>query len=564
VHIVVNNQIGFTTSDPREARSSLYCTDIAKMIEAPVLHVNGDDPEAIVLAARIALDFRMTFKKDIFLDIVCFRKLGHNEQDTPAMTQPLMYARIATHPGVRSLYAAKLVEQGVVTEDDVAAMVAAYRAKMDAGEPFVNPVMTQARVQSLEQAQANAQQGQSDAVETALPLAELQRLSERITDIPDWVQLHPLVLRVIENRRLMGRGEIPVDWGMGEHLAYASLVSAGYAVRLTGEDSGRGTFVHRHAILHDQVPDEYNNLFYIPLQHVSPDQANFTVINSVLSEEAVLAFEYGYATASPNALTIWEAQFGDFANNAQVVIDQFITSGEAKWGRLCGLVMLLPHGYEGQGPEHSSARLERYLQLCADDNIQIVQPTTAAQIFHVLRRQMLQKQKKPLVVMTPKSLLRSKDASSSLEEFTQGGFKPVLGETDPAVVASGVTRLLLCTGRVYYDLSHKREELGRYDTAIVRLEELYPFPHEALKAEIARYPALTEVVWVQDEPRNQGAWIQMVKPVLDCMGQGQALSCSSRPASSSPAVGYFKKHVKQQQDLVNAAFEADLEPVTGR
>ncbi len=564
VHIVVNNQIGFTTSDPREARSSLYCTDIAKMIEAPVLHVNGDDPEAIVLAARIALDFRMTFKKDIFLDIVCFRKLGHNEQDTPAMTQPLMYARIATHPGVRSLYAAKLVEQGVVTEDDVAAMVAAYRAKMDAGEPFVNPVMTQARVQSLEQAQANAQQGQSDAVETALPLAELQRLSERITDIPDWVQLHPLVLRVIENRRLMGRGEIPVDWGMGEHLAYASLVSAGYAVRLTGEDSGRGTFVHRHAILHDQVPDEYNNLFYIPLQHVSPDQANFTVINSVLSEEAVLAFEYGYATASPNALTIWEAQFGDFANNAQVVIDQFITSGEAKWGRLCGLVMLLPHGYEGQGPEHSSARLERYLQLCADDNIQIVQPTTAAQIFHVLRRQMLQKQKKPLVVMTPKSLLRSKDASSSLEEFTQGGFKPVLGETDPAVVASGVTRLLVCTGRVYYDLSHKREELGRYDTAIVRLEELYPFPHEALKAEIARYPALTEVVWVQDEPRNQGAWIQMVKPVLDCMGQGQALSCSSRPASSSPAVGYFKKHVKQQQDLVNAAFEADLEPVTGR
>ncbi len=388
-----------------------------------------------------------------------------------------------------------------------------------------------------------------------MPVSELQRLAGRITDMPGWLQLHPLVERVIHNRVEMGKGTMPVDWGMAEHLAYASLLSAGYAVRLTGEDSGRGTFVHRHAELHDQVPDENNSLVYIPLQHIAPDQPDFTVINSVLSEEAVLAFEYGYATSSPNTLTLWEAQFGDFANGAQVVIDQFITSGEAKWGRMCGLVMLLPHGFEGQGPEHSSARLERYLQLCADDNIQIVQPTTAAQIFHVLRRQMLRKQRKPLIVMTPKSLLRSKEASSSLTDLSEGCFMPVLGESDSTIQDSNVTRMLLCTGRVYYDLLHKREELKRKDIAIVRLEELYPFPYEVLKTEIQKYPALKEIVWVQDEPENQGAWLQMIRPVLNCMQAGQKLSCSSRPASSSPAVGYFQKHLQQQKALVDAAFE---------
>ncbi|MBS7328125.1 MAG: 2-oxoglutarate dehydrogenase E1 component [Oxalobacter sp.] len=556
VHIVVNNQIGFTTSDPRDARSSLYCTDIAKMIEAPVLHVNGDDPEAVVLAAQIALDFRMAFRKDVFLDIVCFRKLGHNEQDTPAMTQPLMYRRIDAHPGVRRLYAEKLIEQGIIQKAEEEAMIAAYRAKMDAGEPVVNPVLTNAQTQSALQWQSILQHQGTEGgdIVTAVPVSELQRLAERITDMPDWLQLHPLVERVIRNRIEMGKGNMPVDWGMAEHLAYASLLTAGYAVRLTGEDSGRGTFVHRHAELHDQEPDEINSLVYVPLQHIAPDQPDFTVINSVLSEEAVLAFEYGYATSSPNTLTLWEAQFGDFANGAQVVIDQFITSGEAKWGRMCGLVMLLPHGFEGQGPEHSSARLERYLQLCADNNVQIVQPTTAAQIFHVLRRQMLRMQRRPLIVMTPKSLLRSKDATSSLSELAEGRFMPVLGETDASIQDIGVTRILLCTGRVYYDLLHKREELKRKDVAIVRLEELYPFPHDGLVAELQKHKALTEIIWVQDEPRNQGAWLQMVKPVYDCMQAGQKLSCSSRPASSSPAVGYFQKHLQQQKDLVEAAF----------
>ncbi len=554
VHVMVNNQIGFTTSDPRDSRSSLYCTDIAKMIEAPVFHVNGDDPDAVVLAAQIALDFRMTFKKDVVLDIVCFRKLGHNEQDTPAMTQPLMYRRIDAHPGIRSHYATRLKEQNLITEADENALIARYRQKMDAGEPIVNPVMTDVQTQSaLQWSPILQQQGETGEVETAVPLSELERLSGQITSLPDWLKLHPLVERVIKNRVEMGKGNMPVDWGMAEHLAYASLLSSGFAVRLTGEDSGRGTFVHRHAELHDQTENDEERI-YVPLQHIAPDQPDFTVINSVLSEEAVLAFEYGYATSSPNTLTLWEAQFGDFANGAQVVIDQFITSGEAKWGRMCGLVMLLPHGFEGQGPEHSSARLERYLQLCADDNVQVVQPTTAAQIFHVLRRQMLRMQRKPLIVMTPKSLLRSHDASSPMADLTTGKFMPVLGETDATVIAEQVKRVLLCTGRVYYDLRHKREELARNDLAIIRLEELYPFPHDELLAELEKYPNLQEIIWVQDEPENQGAWLQMQRPIFECMKVGQKLSYSTRPASSSPAVGYFKKHLQQQKDLVEDAF----------
>lgn len=555
VHIVLNNQIGFTTSDVRDARSSLYCTDVAKMIEAPVFHVNGDDPEAVVLATQIALDFRMEFRKDVVVDIVCYRKLGHNEQDTPAMTQPLMYRKIALHPGVRSLYVDRLVNQGVITPADADALVAGYRARMDAGAPIVSPVMTNVKSLSAQQWQPILQQrgGPEDAV-TAMPVEELKRLAERITTMPEWLTLHPLVERVIRDRAAMGRGEMPVDWGMAEHLAYASLVAAGFSVRLAGEDSGRGTFVHRHAELHDQNRETRGAGVYVPLQHVSKDQATFTVINSPLSEEAALAFEYGFATSAPNTLTLWEAQFGDFANGAQVVIDQFISSGEAKWGRACGLVMLLPHGFEGQGPEHSSARLERYLHLCAGNNMEVVQPTTAAQIFHVLRRQMLRMQRKPLIVMTPKSLLRHKDAASPLEELANGAFRPVLGETDGTIGAEKVKRVLLCTGRVYYDLAHRRAELGRDDVAIVRLEEMYPFPHDELSDELKRYPALEEVMWVQDEPENQGGWLQLLRPIFDCMRAGQKLAYSSRPASSSPAVGYFQKHLAQQKELVNAAF----------
>ena len=383
---------------------------------------------------------------------------------------------------------------------------------------------------------------------------ELTRLAERITTMPDWLTLHPLVERVIHDRALMGKGELPVDWGMAEHLAYASLVSAGFSVRLAGEDSERGTFVHRHAVLHDQERVISGAGKYVPLKHVSKDQASFTVINSPLSEEAALAFEYGFATSAPNTLTLWEGQFGDFANGAQVVIDQFISSGEAKWGRICGLVMLLPHGYEGQGPEHSSARLERYLQLCADNNMSVVQPTTASQIFHVLRRQMLRMQRKPLIVMTPKSLLRHKDAASPLEELANGAFRPVLGETDATIEAEKVRRILLCTGRVYYDLAHARTERKRDDVAIVRLEELYPFPGEKLSEELKKYPKAEEVIWVQDEPENQGAWLQLLRPVFDSLPEGLKLSYAARPASSSPAVGYFQKHTAQQKELMNAAF----------
>lgn len=554
LHIVINNQIGFTTSDPRDARSSLYCTDIVKVIEAPVLHVNGDDPEAVVWAASVALDFRMMFKKDVVLDIVCFRKLGHNEQDTPAMTQPLMYRKIETHPGVCHRYAEKLIEQGIIQKTDKETLISAYRMKMDEGEPIVHSA-SQVQMSSALQWQSILEgQSFSEFVDTSVPINELKQLIQRITDMPAWLKLHPLVERVIHNRIEMGNETIPVDWGMAEHLAYASLLSAGYAVRLTGEDSGRGTFVHRHAELHDQTPNIDDKRVYIPLKHISPDQSDFTIINSVLSELAVLAFEYGYATSSPNTLTLWEAQFGDFANGAQVVIDQFITSGEAKWGRLCGLVMLLPHGYEGQGPEHSSARLERYLQLCAGHNIQVVQPTTASQIFHVLRRQMLRKQRKPLIIMTPKSLLRNKEASSPLEEFAKGGFRAVLSETDASIQSKAVERVLLCTGRVYYDLRQKRNTQPIKNIAIIRLEELYPFPHDLLQAELQKYPSLKEIVWVQDEPENQGAWLQMIRPILACMKVGQVLSCSSRPASSSPAVGYFQKHLQQQKELIEAAF----------
>ena len=389
VHIVINNQIGFTTSDPRDSRSTLYCSDVVKMIEAPVLHVNGDDPEAVVFATQIALDFRMQFHKDVVVDIVCFRKLGHNEQDTPALTQPLMYKKIAQHPGTRKLYADKLLAQGVIGAPDGDQMVKDYRQAMDEGKQTVDPVISNYKNKFIVDWMPFLNRKWTDAADTSVPVAELKRLSERITTVPENFKLHPLVEKVLADRAAMGRGEINLDWGMGEHLAFASLVASGYAVRITGQDAGRGTFTHRHSVLHDQNREKWDAGTYIPLQHVSEQQAPFNVIDSVLSEEAVLGFEYGYSTSEPNTLTIWEAQFGDFANGAQVVIDQFISSGEVKWGRASGLVMMLPHGYEGQGPEHSSARIERFLQLAADNNMQLVQPTSAAQIFHLLRRQMI-------------------------------------------------------------------------------------------------------------------------------------------------------------------------------
>lgn len=554
LHIVINNQIGFTTSDPRDSRSTLYCSDVVKMIEAPVLHVNADDPEAVVLAIQIALDYRLEFKKDIVVDIICYRKLGHNEQDTPALTQPLMYKKIAQHPGTRKLYADKLLAQGVLAEGGADAMVAAFRDAMDAGRHSLNLVVTNYKSQYAVDWLPFLNRKWTDASDTAVPLSELKRISERITHIPDGFKAHSLVEKVLADRSKMGNGEMNLDWGMGEHLAYATLVSSGYAVRLTGQDAGRGTFVHRHAVLHDQNRERWDAGTYIPLQNVTPTQATFTVIDSVLSEEAVLAFEYGYSTAEPNTLTIWEAQFGDFANGAQVVIDQFISSGEVKWGRASGLVMMLPHGYEGQGPEHSSARIERYLQLCADHNMQVVQPTTAAQIFHVLRRQMIRLFRKPLIIMTPKSLLRNKDAGSPLSDLVNGQFQTVIGEVDEALDPKKVTRVVACSGKVYYDLINARKERGDKNTAIIRIEQLYPFAHKAFAAELKKFPELKEVVWAQDEPQNQGPWFQIQHNIFENLTAGQKLGYAGRPPSASPAVGYYDKHYAQQKALLEAAF----------
>ena len=552
VHIVINNQIGFTTSDPRDSRSTLYCTDVVKMIEAPVLHVNGDDPEAVVLATQLALEYRMEFAKDVVLDIVCFRKLGHNEQDTPSLTQPLMYKKIAAHPGTRKLYADKLAAQGLgdTLGDD---MVKAYRAALDAGKHTNDPVLTNFKSKYAVDWTPFLGKKWTDSADTAIPLAEWKRLAERITTVPPDFTAHPLVKKVLDDRAAMGRGEANVDWGMGEHMAFASLVASGYPVRLSGEDSARGTFSHRHAVLHDQKREKWDIGTYTPLENVAENQSPFVVIDSILSEEAVLGFEYGYASNDPNTLVVWEAQFGDFANGAQVVIDQFIASGEVKWGRVNGITLLLPHGYEGQGPEHSSARLERFMQLSADTNMQVVQPTTASQIFHVLRRQMIRGLRKPLVIMTPKSLLRNRDATSPLAEFTRGGFQTVIPE-NRELKAEQVKRIVVCSGKVYYDLAKRREERGAHDTAILRVEQLYPFPHKAFAAELKKYPAATDIVWCQDEPQNQGAWFFVQHYIHENMTEGQKLGYSGRAASASPAVGYSHLHQEQQKALVDGAF----------
>ncbi|HEY4082613.1 MAG TPA: 2-oxoglutarate dehydrogenase E1 component [Burkholderiaceae bacterium] len=552
VHLVINNQIGFTTSDPRDARSTLYCSDVVKMIEAPVLHVNGDDPEAVVLCTQWALDYRQKFKKDVVVDIVCFRKLGHNEQDTPALTQPLMYKKIAQHPGTRKLYGDKLVAQGVLPAEGPDAMVKDFRAAMDEGRHTVDPVLTNFKSKYATDWSPYLGKKWTDSCDTALPVAEWKRLAEKVTTIPAGFKAHPLVEKVINDRAAMGRGEVNVDWGMGEHMAYASLVASGYPVRLSGEDCGRGTFVHRHAVLHDQNRDRYDEGIYIPLQNVAEGQAPFVVIDSILSEEAVLAFEYGYASADPVTLTIWEAQFGDFVNGAQVVIDQFIASGEVKWGRSNGLTLMLPHGYEGQGPEHSSARLERFMQLAADNNMQVVQPTSASQIFHLLRRQQLRMFRKPLIIMTPKSLLRNKDATSPMSEFTKGEFKTIIAERDTTIDAAKVKRIVVCSGKVYYDLVKARGE--KKDVVILRAEQLYPFPHKAFSTEIKKYPNATDIVWCQDEPQNQGAWFFVQHFIHENMLEGQKLGYAGRPASASPAVGYAHLHQEQLKALLEQAF----------
>ncbi len=553
LNIVINNQIGFTTSDPRDTRSTLYCTDVVKMIEAPVFHVNGDDPEAVVYVTQLALDYRLQFHHDVVVDIVCFRKLGHNEQDTPSLTQPLMYKSIGKHPGTRKVYADKLAAQGILTEDESDQLVKDYRQLMEDGQRTIEPVLTDYKNKYSTDWAPFLGAKWTDQADTGVPVTELTRIGEKLTVVPENFTVHPLVSKLLNDRRNMARGEQKVDWGMGEHLAFATLVASGYAIRITGQDSGRGTFTHRHAVLHDQKRERWNDGTYIPLQNVADNQAPFTVIDSVLSEVAVLAFEYGYATAEPNTLTIWEAQFGDFVNGAQVVIDQFITSGEAKWGRQCGLTLMLPHGYEGQGPEHSSARIERFLQLCADNNIQVVQPTNGAQIFHVLRRQMIRPFRKPLVILTPKSLLRNKDATSPLADLADKQFLPVIGEQDADIDQAAVSRVLVCSGKVYYDIVNARKEAGRSDVAVLRIEQLYPFAHKSFQSELQKYPNAKEIVWVQDEPQNQGPWFYIQHHLYENMADGQKLGYAGRAASASPAVGYLAKHQEQQRNLLEQA-----------
>ena len=559
VHIIINNQIGFTASDSRDTRSSTHCSDVAKMVDAPIFHVNADDPDAVLLITEIALDYRMHFNKDVVIDLVCYRKLGHNEQDEPLVTQPFMYRFIRQHPGTRALYAQRLAEQGVIRVDEAETMIATYRKAMDEGRNSIQPAMEKSSAKSIADWTVFKHDISWDvAVNTAVPLERLQKLAVPLTTVPENFTLHARVQKIIEDRNAMARGELPLDWGMAENLAYATLLTEGYPVRLSGQDCRRGTFFHRHATWHDQNRREWHEGAYSPLQHLAPDQSDFVVIDSLLSEEAVLGFEYGYATAEPNSLVLWEAQFGDFANGAQVVIDQFIASGEVKWGRLCGLVMLLPHGYEGQGAEHSSGRIERYLQLCADYNIQVCIPSTPAQMFHLLRRQMLRPYRKPLIVFTPKSLLRSKDAASPLAELTQGRFQPVIAEVD-TLNSHEVRRIIACSGKVYYELLAARRAKGISDMAIIRIEQLYPFPHDDFTAQIAAYPQATELVWCQEEPGNQGAWHRIQHYLLRHMRKGMRLDYALRPSSAAPAAGYLAVHQEQQKAVIEAAFRDDLD-----
>src|SRR6185312_297973 len=500
IHVIVNNQVGFTISNPRDARSTMYCSDVAKMLEAPIFHVNADDPEAVVFVTRLALEYRMRFHKDVVVDLVCYRRHGHNEADEPAATQPVMYGVIRKHPTSRQLYADRLAADSVLTADDAAKMVEQYRQGLDEGRPQARASLGMiGNKYTVDWSKYT--QDWSERVQTGVELKRLRALGERITSYPENFTLHPRVAQVMANRKKMLAGELPFDWGCAETLAYASVLEDGFSVRISGQDSGRGTFFHRHSVLHDQKSGEV----YIPLQHVLERQPRFQVIDSVLSEEAVMGFEYGYSTTEPDALVIWEGQFGDFANGAQVIIDQFISSGEAKWGRLCGLALFLPHGYEGQGPEHSSARLERFLQLCAENNMQVCVPSTPAQMFHMIRRQMLRAIRKPLIVMTPKSLLRHDLSVSSLEEIKRGTFAQVIGEQED-MPADKVRRVVFCSGKVYYDLLKARRKENLKDVALVRIEQLYPFPTDEYEAVLKKYSNAREFVWCQEEPQNQGAW----------------------------------------------------------
>ena len=552
IHIVINNQVGFTISNPLDARSTEYATDVAKMIQAPIFHVNGDDPEAVLFVTQLAVDYRMQYKRDVVIDLVCYRRRGHNEADEPNGTQPLMYQQIAKQRTTRELYADALVAAGVLSSEDVQAKIDEYRTALDNGQHVVKSLVKEPNKELFVDWRPYLGHTWTARHDTRFDLKTLQDLSAKLLEIPEGFLVQRQVAKILEDRQKMGAGGLPINWGFAETMAYATLLVEGHPIRMTGQDIGRGTFSHRHAVLHNQK----DGSTYVPLKNLYDAQPKFELYDSFLSEEAVLAFEYGYATTTPNALVIWEAQFGDFANGAQVVFDQFISSGETKWGRLCGLTVLLPHGYEGQGPEHSSARLERYLQLCAEHNMQVCVPTTPAQVYHMLRRQVIRPLRKPLVVLTPKSLLRHKLAISTLEDLAEGSFHTVIGEID-SLDPKKVERLILCSGKVYYDLLEKRRAEGREDIAIIRIEQLYPFPEDDLAEALAPYKSLKHIVWCQEEPMNQGAWYcsqHHMRRVATAHKKSLLLEYAGRDASAAPACGYASMHAEQQEKLLQDAF----------
>ncbi|MBV8402786.1 MAG: 2-oxoglutarate dehydrogenase E1 component, partial [Gammaproteobacteria bacterium] len=549
VHVIINNQVGFTTSDPQDARSTMYASDVAKMVEAPIFHVNADDPEAVVFVTRLCLKYRLRFRKDAVIDLIGYRRHGHNEADEPAATQPVMYRVIRQRPTARRLYADRLVAAGLLAEPEVEAMYEQYRAGLDQGRPQARASLGLIGNKYTVDWSGYAEVDWTERVQTGVAPGRLRAVGERITEVPPDFKLHPRVAQLMASRRRMIEGEQPLDWGCAETLAYATLLEDGFAIRLSGQDSGRGTFFHRHAVLHDQE----SGATWIPLQHIAAGQPRVQVIDSVLSEEAVMGFEYGYATTEPGSLVIWEAQYGDFANGAQVIIDQFISSGEAKWERFCGLALLLPHGYEGAGPEHSSARLERFLQLCAENNMQVCVPSTPAQMFHMLRRQMHQSFRKPLIVMTPKSLLRLELSVSALDDLSRGAFARVIGEIDD-LPPGEVRRAVFCSGKVYFDLLRARRKEGLRDVALVRIEQLYPFPGEEYQAVLNRYANLREVVWCQEEPQNQGAWYQIRHRLQEFVRR--TVLYAGRAPAAAPATGISRLHELEQQALVSAALHS--------
>ena len=548
LHVIVNNQIGFTTSYKYDARSTEYSTDVAKMIEAPIIHVNGDNPEMVVHAAKIACEYRHKFGKDIILDLFCYRRRGHNEADDPSATQPLMYEKIAKHPSVLKIYEEKLISEDIITQLDSKNFQKIYRDSLEEGDSVVENLALKPNDDLWFDWSAYLNQTWWQETDTTFNKNKFIELSELITSAPDGFKLGRQVNKVFEDRKLMAAGKIPINWGFAESMAYATLLSEGYPIRLTGQDVRRGTFSHRHAAIYNAE----DGLGHIPLVNVARESSTrMDIYDSFLSEEAVLAFEYGYSATWPSGLVMWEAQFGDFVNGAQVVIDQFIVSAEHKWERLSGLIMLLPHGFEGQGPEHSSARLERFLQLCADGNIEVCVPSTPAQIFHLLRRQAIRKMRRPLVVISPKSLLRNPVVTSTIEDLTEGKFKCVID--DELNSKKDVTRVVMCSGKIYYDLLQKRNEDKIKDTALVRIEQLYSFPYDDLESILSSYPNLNKFIWCQEEPANQGAWFShrhRLQRVLDRLEQKHEINLVSRPAAAAPAVGLMKLHLKQQEEIV--------------